>query len=812
MEIAHENLNPFSPSLCLSTSPLQVLPTKFVLLSVVEKLANQGSLGGIDALLGCPLHLPSSKLFSEPSFQCLTAKQKQIAILSLYYAANWMRELLNAFSTQVVEGRDTISQATKEEIIVKLLKRLRNLVFVESLLNNCLKHHPVLLPELYPHLESLPKIELDFMGDSDKMSQRLKGTVSTSQNIKRIKRQSSSPLANSNTEQKLKQPTIIDVWRKAGAITSQEVINEDLSMLPSETGPLESAGNPAKNSNIPQNIEISAPAMSIEAQNYKFRPLSVDCFSILACLKNDQGSCCADPSAEVPLHLYLLRDLHKKLDHFSPASKQKLARCSNPPAGLMGLKLTDFLSKIKPLFPCIRKNFDRAILILRKGAETCQDHWKTQSNFAVNPEIIDKIISASATTSSISVFKETLRCFGKILNLPDLLKEKTILSDLLQVFLPMEISDSFFQGMNLFPSPGSIDYLYSGAYIFLGGVFDIAISFSFTLASEVLLTLQLMVTSIRMFLNRSPRENRTDTYARLSKEILPFLSNKLGNYAKQLLMHKCDLDDVDNSFKTKGEMVQRILRIYLENCQSTSDLLNELACSILPQVSSSRTSTEDDNQTFPTLCPATLVIWYRVMHEENLSTLNNLFKEIAILEKQRGGAKVENIQRLLNKILQSVNVVVALINLCRTNNKVSIRAMAVKYGGKFIDSFLKVFDFLKAQFQTHKELILQLIKELQKATRTIQTLCSEAKGSKETAITGKIPATKRSMERFLFHVKALLYTTPSGCSFWMGNLKHKDLMGHVVSSQAYMDDQNGDINDESADIIIEDQPTNVATP
>ncbi|KAK6140442.1 hypothetical protein DH2020_025826 [Rehmannia glutinosa] len=463
----------------------------------------------------------------------------------------------------------------------------------------------------------------------------------------------------------------------------------------------------------------------------------------------------------LPLHLYLVRDLHQKLVHLSPTRKQSLARCSTASIGLFALQPNDFLSKIPPLFPYLRRNFDRAICILKEGSETCQEHWITQSSLAANPEIINTSISASPAPTSISVFKETLLCFGKMLNLPDLLKEKTILSDLLQAFQPVEISDCFFQGLQLIPSPGNVDYLYSGAYIFLGNVFDVG--------------------------NRS------------------FLCKKLGSYAKKLLMHKCDKDDVDGSLKTKGELIQKILRIYLGNCQSTSDLLNELVCFILPKVPSSETSVEDDNQTFPTLCSATMIVWYRVM-----------VKEIALLEKPRGGAKVENLQRLLNKMLQSVDVFVSLISMCRNNDKVSVHAMAVKYGGKFIDTFLKAFmsldDVVKAHFQMHKDAILHLIKELQKATRTIQTLCSEAKGSKQTAITGKIPATKRSMERFLFHVKALLYATPSGCSFWMGNLKHKDLMGQIVSSQAYMDDNNDDINDDPAEAIVEDQPMNVSSP
>ncbi|KAJ0728209.1 putative fanconi anemia protein FANCD2 [Helianthus annuus] len=59
-------------------------------------------------------------------------------------------------------------------------------------------------------------------------------------------------------------------------------------------------------------------------------------------------------------------------------------------------------------------------------------------------------------------------------------------------------------------------------------------------------------------------------------------------------------------------------------------------------------------------------------------------------------------------------------------------------------------------------------KDFQFGTRTLQTLCSEAKGLKQTSITSRIPATKRSLERFLFRVKALLHTSSSGCTFSMG--------------------------------------------
>lgn len=43
-----------------------------------------------------------------------------------------------------------------------------------------------------------------------------------------------------------------------------------------------------------------------------------------------------------------------------------------------------------------------------------------------------------------------------------------------------------------------------------------------------------------------------------------------------------------------------------------------------------------------------------------------------------------------------------------------------------------------------------------------------------------------------------------------GNLKHKNLMGDVVSSQAYIDDQNDNMDNVSMEDMVIDEPTDVA--
>ncbi|CAI9102693.1 OLC1v1001000C1 [Oldenlandia corymbosa var. corymbosa] len=792
------NILPLVSSSLLSPSPLEVLPAYFVLLSAIERLANQGSLGGIDALLGCPLHLPSSKYFSYSIWRSLSGKQKQILVLSLYYAVNWIRELLNAFCLQIAEDFDSISQATKGEITHKLLRRLRNLVFLESLLNESLKRCPQSLPELYPCIHPETSNRFHSVEDLGKKSELSQEKRNASQNCKRNSKKTTKASDNSAMDGKFRQPRITEMLKKVGPVTSQVSLNEESTSVAAST--CEDAEQDATESDAAPNVEISGDMKMVEAQKRKFRPLQDCCFTILSFEKNPDP-CCSDPAAELPLHLYLLQDLNQKLDYFVSSSKGMSLQCMSTQLDSTEMKEAKFLNNIRPLFPSLRGCLDCAFNGLKEGAEICQDHWNHQSVLSGNPNIANMTVTKSAVYCS--VFVEILSCFGKMLNCWDILKDHSALSFLLEALQPVNIPDSFLECLESLPATGSIDYFFCGAYCFLEGVFDTARTLSFKLASEGLLVLNSVVLSIQKFVDISTKGIKGNDTG-YTRKLLHFLSNRLGASSHNLLFQKCD-DVIDKNSKAKGHILQKILHIYLAYSKSTSDSLNELACSILPQVNSRRTVEEDDICTLPTFCPATFAAWYRVMHAENVAVLNNLMKEIARLEKPQAVASKENVDELLNKLEQSVNVVVSLVNSCRTHEKVAVHGMAVKYGGKFIDTFLKVFGFLQNHFQTHNKQIIHVVKELQKATRTMQSLCSEAKASKQTVITSKIPATKRSMERFLFHVKALLHSTGE-CTFWMGNLKHKDLTGHVVSSQAYMDDQNENIDEDAT--VSDDQNEN----
>ncbi|XP_078163114.1 fanconi anemia group D2 protein isoform X2 [Carex rostrata] len=740
-----------------NSSSLQILPSQFTLLSVVERLTNQGSLGGIDALLGCPLHLPSPQCLGGGNWRKLSEKQRKMVCLSFYYAVNWIRELLNVFSTQVVMV-DFITQKTKSEMVGKLLKRLRNLILLEGLLDRILQSDSFSLPEL-----SYSSGNFNSRTTSKPLNPNPKkrGRKSKAENNKENE-VSDTP---SSDVKNLKQPTIMDVFQKAGLSVSQELTNGSSSRVASSN-----ACSGEFEADKIEIVDLSMVPEQLELQKCNFRSLLTCSFSLLA-FSEGVSSCCADPEAELPLHLYLLRDLNSKLEK---------TKC-------------ELLISIRPLFRSFRRHFDNAFSLLRDGFETCPDHWQSSWKFSCNPEIPYVVVSKLSVASSL--FREVLHCYRKVLSFPEIFLHVNlpILRDMLETLQPTEIVGSVFSEIQPSLLPGNLEYLYGGAYIFLEAIIDEACSHSYHLASDIIETMQSVVSSMSAVLEKQLGGNGKIINAECSQKILPFLRKRLGASANKLL--SCDLSG--QTLQNKDDIIQKILRIYLQNNESTSDLLNYLTGSVPPQVPSCKTDVQEMHHKFQTLSSNMFPTLYRSLHEENHGVLAKMVKEV--IPKTKAKSNREAVKGVLEELYKLVNVLVSLVKMCKEHDKVVVHAMAVKYGGRFVDTFLKAFGFLNSHFEENSNKIIEMVKELQKATRLIQAICSEAKGSKRTMITSKIPATKKSLERLLFEVKALLHNTTEG-TFELGVLKHKDLSGQVVSSQVYGygDDDNNDDNDHDA--------------
>ncbi|CAD6221150.1 unnamed protein product [Miscanthus lutarioriparius] len=644
---------------------------------------------------------------------------------------------------------------------------------LEGLLNAFLKNYPLSLPELR------------YLGDCS-------GSTSTSKfNIPKNMREQSITGASSkrqkgckgkasekmNPDDKLKQPRILDAFKRAGVTVSQAT--NKASSQPSSSGMM--SKDIAQDANDPGEfglIDLMAAPIKLDMQRFKFRTLHTTCLSLL------NYSECQDSSSyletELPTYLYLLRDLHNKLDNLNPSTKTFLSTSQAKYTRTHCHKSTqEFLDKIQPLFLVLRRHLDGAVSMIKDVSESCPDNWSSHSSSAGNPGIPYVVVSKSSIVTAVC--KEILGCYRKLLAIPDLLNQPnmSILKQLLQTLQPTENFDDVLSEFQPSLAPCNVDYLYCGACKMLEDIMDPVSSFSYLLSSDVLITIQSIVNSVVVLLEKSGEPNGKNIHMGCSKVIIPFLRKRLGYSAHKLLSADFPSEDAEKGWQSKGDLIQKILQIYLRNSDSTSDLLAE----ILPKEPSLKTKdTQDVSYGFPTLCSSTIPSWYRVLHEENTGSLNKTIKQAL---KARASPERGSVDTILQEIQKSVETFVSLIGLCKAHEKVSMHAMAVKHGGKFIDTFLKAFSFLETHFEQHNGTIVKMLRLLQKATRIIQSICSDAKGNKRTMITSKVPPAKRSMERFLFQVKALLHNCSTEKEFQMGNLKHKDLQGHVVSSQAY---------------------------
>lgn len=123
-----------------------------------------------------------------------------------------------------------------------------------------------------------------------------------------------------------------------------------------------------------------------------------------------------------------------------------------------------------------------------------------------------------------------------------------------------------------------------------------------------------------------------------------------------------------------------------------------------------------------------------------------------------------------------------LYDLARNNGKVLGAAM--RSGRLFVEEFIKsCLPFLKENFAHHRKTVLRILKSQQKATRLLQVFCAHSKSIRETSLTTLVPPLRRSLELLLYRVKEMLQSLDETGAYSLGNLKHRDINGEVVSSQ-----------------------------
>ncbi|XP_007437862.1 Fanconi anemia group D2 protein-like [Python bivittatus] len=125
-----------------------------------------------------------------------------------------------------------------------------------------------------------------------------------------------------------------------------------------------------------------------------------------------------------------------------------------------------------------------------------------------------------------------------------------------------------------------------------------------------------------------------------------------------------------------------------------------------------------------------------------------------------------------------------LVNLVKVFDSRPVLSVCLKYGRLFIETFLKFgMPLLDYSFKKHREDVQSLLKTLQLSTRQLHHMCGHSKIHQDTGLTSHVPLLKKSLELFVYRVKAMLALNHCQEAFWVGILKNRDLQGEEILSQ-----------------------------
>ncbi|XP_044512777.1 Fanconi anemia group D2 protein [Gracilinanus agilis] len=251
---------------------------------------------------------------------------------------------------------------------------------------------------------------------------------------------------------------------------------------------------------------------------------------------------------------------------------------------------------------------------------------------------------------------------------------------------------------------------------------------------------------------------------------------KLASLARQFL---CQVWVQPNGEREKGssfnDQLHTLLCIYLERADNVLKLIEEISGTGVPELIQS--SKDASSSSFPTLTRQTFVVFFRVMMAELEKSVRNL---------QAGTAadlpKVHE-EKLLNwsMAVRDFNI---LINLVKVFDSRPVLSVCLKYGRLFVETFLKqCMPLLDFSFRKHREDVLSLLKTFQLSTRQLHHMCGHSKIHQDMSLTNHVPLLKKTLELFVYRVKAMLILNNCQEAFWLGNLKNRDLQGEEILSQ-----------------------------
>ncbi|XP_011472951.1 Fanconi anemia group D2 protein [Oryzias latipes] len=696
-------------------SPLCLSPF-FRLLRLCEEKRHQGDLEEIDALLGCPLILADMDVVEK--VESLSKAERDFLCALLFHAINWFREVVNAFCKQ-----------TETEMKMKVMTRLQNITYLQTLLEKALAETPGFVPPVS-----------NFDGESSD----------------RLALSSAVPALKPKKDGAGKK-------RKAAARRSSEGSSQ----------PAEAAEADETQQEHPEKEKDKDvwPGVSLSVFRPFFRELDLEVLSVLqsgllsrSLLDSELHTKVREEVLLGPAELvFLLEDLLHKLEFRLTAAPTKRAPFLKTRADrsvgfshLQQRSTKDIASYCVQLLPALCTHL-----------ENCHNHF--QALLSKN----DGCVDAAAAD----------------------LQEHRLMSASYQLLL--QVLNTVFSWSG-FSQPGHRNLLKKALGVlaerlkegdadltleqFVKHSFEYLLNFRSTMPSlnTALCLSQLLSTVAERGGNAAAHRDQTASLAR--------------HFLSQVWVTASGERERGNKF---NEALHALLTIYLEQVDDILKVVEEIAGEGISELLN--VSKDESSASWPTLNRQTFLVFYKVL----LAELEKAVRKIP------AGKSSDDSEAQSEKLLTwnlAVRDFHILVNLVKVFDSRSVLNVCLKYGRLFLESFLKLgMPLLDYSFKRHKEDVQSLLKTFQLSTRQLHHMCGHSKIRQDTSLTNHVPALKKSLELFLYRVKAMLALNNCQEAFWMGNLKNRNLKGEEILSQRSQDSDEDEDEEEGEGLPLPQQ-------
>uniref|UniRef100_A0A8C3KYE7 FA complementation group D2 n=1 Tax=Calidris pygmaea TaxID=425635 RepID=A0A8C3KYE7_9CHAR len=257
------------------------------------------------------------------------------------------------------------------------------------------------------------------------------------------------------------------------------------------------------------------------------------------------------------------------------------------------------------------------------------------------------------------------------------------------------------------------------------------------------------------------------------KPMAGWKKEKMASLAKQFLCQSWVKPSGDQEKGSQfNSALHTLLCVYLEHTDNILKAIEEISSVGIPELINS--AKDGCSSTYPTLSRQTFPVFFRVM----MAQLESSVKSIP------AGKPSDSSEVQLEKLLRwniAVRNFHILVNLVKVFDSRPVLSICLKYGRLFVEAFLKLaMPLLDYSFKKHRDDVQSLLKTLQLSTRQLHHMCGHSKIRQDIGLTNHVPLLKKSLEQFVYRVKAMLAFNHCQEAFWVGILKNRDLQVRIT--------------------------------